>query len=314
MKNVLLIINPKSGRGMIAKYMLDILNIFSSRGIMATTYITQCKSDAYRKAKHESGNYDMVVCSGGDGTLDEVVAGVLKSGYMPLIGYIPAGSTNDFAHSLQLPSDMKQAAEIIVEERPFRCDIGCFDDLYFVYVAAFGVFTEVSYKTNQDMKNLLGHVAYILEGARSLLDIKPYKMKCVIDDDMVIEGEFIYGMMANSESVGGIDNIAGNDVELDDGYFELVLIRKPKGPLDFQAIISGLVSKQTDNEHVYYLKAKKFYFESEEEVPWTLDGEDGGLHSQGEICVHEKKVEIIVSKNYLDLVHPEETDLVELVE
>ena len=301
MKNALLIVNPRSGRGAVRRYLLDIIDTFSEKGISLTTYVTQEKSDAFRVAKREAGNYDVIACTGGDGTLDEVVAGISKSGYKPRIGYIPSGSTNDYAHSLQLPNDMKKAARIIVDENPFTVDIGTFNDWYFVYVVAFGVFSDVSYRTDQDMKNMLGHMAYILEGTKSLLDIKPYSMTITIDDDLVLEGDFIYGMVANSESVGGVANITGNDVELDDGYFEVVLVRNPVTPFDWQPIITGLLNKQSDGKFIYYLKAKKVHIVSEQEIAWTVDGEDGGSHNTADILVHEKMLDIFVDKEYLYL-------------
>ncbi|MBR5046658.1 MAG: diacylglycerol kinase family lipid kinase [Eubacterium sp.] len=300
MNKVLLIVNPISGRGLVGKYLLDIIDTFSRKGIMLTTYVTQSKSDAYRTARREAGNYDVILCTGGDGTLDEVVAGISKSGYRPKIGYIPSGSTNDYAHSLQLPSDMKKSAEIIAEGNTFTVDIGTFNNWYFVYVAAFGAFTDVSYKTNQDMKNMLGHMAYILEGAKSLFDIKPYHMSVTIDDK-IIEGDFIFGMITNSESVGGVENIAGNDVELDDGYFEVVLVRNPVTPFDWQPIIFGLMNRQGDDEFIYYLKAKKVHITSTDPVAWTVDGEDGGSHEEVDIVVHEKMLDIYVEKSYLEM-------------
>ena len=301
MNQVLLIVNPRSGRGMVGKYLLDIIDTFSRKGIFLTTYVTQSKSDAYRTAKREAGNYDVIVCTGGDGTLDEVVAGISKSGYKPRVGYIPSGSTNDYAHSLQLPSDMKKSAQIIADEHVLTVDIGTFNNWYFVYVAAFGVFADVSYKTNQDMKNMLGHMAYILEGAKSLFDIKPYHMVVTIDEDTVIEGDFIYGMIANSESVGGVNNITGNDVELDDGYFEVVLVRNPVTPFDWQPIIFGLLNKEGDGEFIYYLKAKKVHISSSEPVAWTVDGEEGGSHQEVDIIVHNKMLDIFVEKKYLEM-------------
>lgn len=300
MEKVLLIVNPKSGRGMVSKHLLDIVNAFSQKDIIISTYVTQSKSDAYHTAKREAGNYDLIACTGGDGTLDEVAAGIAKSGFSPRIGYIPSGSTNDFAQSLQLPSDMKRAAEIIVEENPFAVDIGTFNDWYFVYVAAFGAFTEVSYKTNQDMKNLLGHMAYVIEGAKSIWDIKPYHMKITIDEEETLEGDFIYGMITNSESVGGINNITGNDVELDDGLFEVVLVRNPVTPFDWQPVVNGLINRQSDGNFIYYRKAKKVHLECDTMVPWTVDGEDGGEHKNVDIQVHEKLLEIMVEKKYLE--------------
>ncbi len=309
MKKVLMIVNPISGRSQVGRYLLDITNQFSREGIFLTTYVTQAKSDAFRKAKAEAGNYDIIACSGGDGTLDEVVAGVSKSGYTPKIGYIPSGSTNDYAQSLQLPADMVRSAQIIVEGHALTVDIGTIRDIgktnewYFVYVVAFGVFSDVSYRTSQDMKNMLGHMAYVLEGAKSLLDIKPYRMTITIDDDQVLEGDFIYGMVANSESVGGVNNIAGNDVELDDGYFEVVLVRNPVTPFDWQPIIFGLLNKESDGKLIYYLKARKVRIQCDQPVAWTVDGEDGGSHDNVEVVVHEKMLDIFVDKDYLKLLH-----------
>ena len=183
--------------------------------------------DAIKKVRKNAEKYDLVVCSGGDGTLDEVVTGMEQSEVNVPIGYIPAGSTNDFANSLGIPKNMEEAARVAVNGTPFPCDVGGFNGDTFVYVAAFGLFTEVSYQTSQQMKNILGHAAYILEGAKHLMDITSYRMK-VSHDGEIIEDEFIYGMVTNSLSVGGFKGISGPDVLLDDRPFEVTLIKNPK--------------------------------------------------------------------------------------
>ena len=229
-----------------------------------------------------AGNYDLVVCSGGDGTLDEVVTGMMQCKAKVPLGYIPAGSTNDFASSLGIPKDMEKAAEAAVTGKPFPCDVGLFNGDYFVYVAAFGLFTEVSYKTSQEWKNVLGHAAYILEGAKCLHDIPSFMMQ-VEYNNMRIQDEFIYGMITNSTSVGGFKGMTGKDVLLDDGVFEVTLIVKPKNPLELQEIMTALVMAEDNTDLVHSFKTGKITIEAEEAVPWTLDGEFGGNHTSVEI-------------------------------
>ena len=226
-KKILFIYNPKAGKAKIKSNLLDIIDIFTKAGYEVTAYPTQAKGDGMQAVKERRlGYYDMIACSGGDGTLDEVVTGMMQCDRRLPIGYVPAGSTNDFARSLQIPRNMIDAARNIVEGKNYGCDIGTFNDDIFVYIAAFGVFTEVSYETRQDMKNVLGHMAYLLEGMRSLSSVKAYKMK-VECEELQTEGEFLYGMITNSLSVGGFKNITGKYVQLDDGEFEVTLIKKP---------------------------------------------------------------------------------------
>jgi YegS/Rv2252/BmrU family lipid kinase len=216
-----------------------------------------------------------VVCSGGDGTLDEVVTGIMESGSPVPIGYIPAGSTNDFANSLFMPKNVLEAASMIMEEELYHCDIGKFNEQTFAYVAAFGLFTDVSYETDQDLKNVLGHLAYVLEGVKRLFDIKSYHMK-VETDEMTIEDDFIFGMVSNSRSVGGFKNLTGKNVDMNDGLFEITLITRPKNAMELQEIMTGLLTAEDNSDLIYSFKASKLAIETEEEVPWTLDGEFGG--------------------------------------
>ena len=279
---MLFVFNPKAGKGKIKTHLLDIVDIFSSHDYEIIIRSTQAPRDAYEKAKEYANSVDMIVCSGGDGTLDEVVTGIMEAESSVPIGYIPAGSTNDFANSLFMPKNMTKVAEMIMEEELYHCDIGRFNQKTFAYVAAFGLFTDVSYETDQDLKNVLGHVAYVLEGVKRLFDIKSYHMK-VTSDEVQAEDDFIVGMITNSRSVGGFKNLTGKNVDMNDGFFEVTLIVHPKNPLQLQEIITALVMAEDNTDLIYSFKTKKLTIESDEEVPWTLDGEFGGDHSCVEI-------------------------------
>ena len=279
---MLFVFNPKAGKGKIKTHLLDIVDIFSSHDYEIIIRSTQAPRDAYEKAKEYANSVDMIVCSGGDGTLDEVVTGIMEAESSVPIGYIPAGSTNDFANSLFMPKNMTKVAEMIMEEELYHCDIGRFNQKTFAYVAAFGLFTDVSYETDQDLKNVLGHVAYVLEGVKRLFDIKSYHMK-VTSDEVQAEDDFIVGMITNSRSVGGFKNLTGKNVDMNDGLFEVTLIVHPKNPLQLQEIITALVMAEDNTDLIYSFKTKKLTIESDEEVPWTLDGEFGGDHSCVEI-------------------------------
>lgn len=291
--NVLYIVNPKSGKGSIRNKLLDVTDIFTKAGYHQTIHITQYKGEAREKAKEEAGNFDMLICSGGDGTLDEVISGIMESEKKCVIGYIPSGSTNDFANSLKLPKNAVKAAARIVEHNEFPCDIGAFNDDYFVYIAAFGLFTDVSYETSQDMKNVLGHLAYLLEGVKKLTSIKTYHL-IVRADGEEVEDDFIFGMITNSISVGGFKNITGKHVKLDDGVFEVTLIRAPKNIIELNTIVGALLTQTPEEKLMYQTRAKSIEIDFDGEVPWTLDGEFGGNHAQVKIKNMEKSVTLLV--------------------
>lgn len=293
MKKLLFIYNSHSGKGAIKSKLADIIDLMVKAGYRVTAYPTQSRNDATRITEQEGARHDLIVCSGGDGTLDEVVTGMMRMEHKKPIGYIPAGSTNDFANSLKLPKNTQKAAEIAVHGERFACDVGKFNDNNFIYVAAFGIFTEVSYQTSQELKNLLGHAAYILEGAKSLLDIEAYTMR-VENEGKTVEADFIYGMVSNSISVGGFKQIAGKNVLLDDGVFEVTLIKRPKNPLELNEIIASLLSRVDNTELIYSFKTDHICFYAEKEVPWTLDGEYGGAHKTVVVDNCHKAVEIMV--------------------
>lgn len=292
-KKLLFVFNPHSGKAQIKSQLLEIVDAMVKEDYEVTIYPTQAPGDATQKVEHEAGSYNLVVCSGGDGTLDEAVTGMMRREKKVPLGYIPAGSTNDFATSLGIPKDMVKAAYNAVQGKRFACDIGAFNTDYFVYVAAFGLFTDVSYKTSQEWKNVLGHAAYILEGMRSLHDIPSYLMQ-VECNHTHMQGEFIYGMISNSTSVGGFKGMTGKDVLLDDGVFEVTLIKKPRNPMELNEIIAALINLVDDTDMVYSFKADEVKFLSKQPLPWTLDGEFGGDHTEVVIRNLCKAVEIMV--------------------
>lgn len=306
MKKLLFVYNPRAGKEMLKPRLSDVLDIFVKAGYEVTVHPTQAYRDAYYQIKeYEVGKYDLIACSGGDGTIDEVATGMMKRREMGKdvvpVGYIPAGTTNDFAKSLHIPRKPLAAADNAVKGVPFPCDIGKFNDSVFVYIAAFGIFTDVSYETDQAVKNVLGHMAYILEGAKRIFNIPSYKIK-VEHDGEVIEDEFIFGMVTNSRSVGGFSNMVGKNIVFDDGLFEVTLIKTPKNPIALQEIIAALLIEQVDTKHMYTFKTKKITFDSVEEIPWTLDGEFGGEQDYVEIENVQKAMEIMVPENHvLDL-------------
>ena len=276
MRKMLFIYNPHAGKGTIRNMLSYILEEFSRHEMIITVHPTMRSRDAVETMSREGKHYDMVVCSGGDGTLDEVVEGMMRGGFRVPLGYIPAGSTNDFATSLGIPKQMSDAAAAIANGNLFSCDIGKLNDKYFIYVAAFGAFTEVSYATTQESKNMLGHMAYLLEGVKSLSAIKSWRMRFT-SKERSGEGEFLYGMITNSNSVGGFKGITGNNVSLNDGLFEVTLIRMPENILEWPAIGNALIN-HLENDRIITFKTAHVEFHSREEIPWTTDGEFGGSY------------------------------------
>ncbi len=318
MKKILFIFNPRSGKAQIRNKLMDILDIFAKAGYELSVHVTQRTGDAMEAATAYGGNVDLVVCSGGDGTLNETISGLMKLDNIPDLGYIPAGSTNDFASSLKISKNMVRAAEAAVFGAPFPIDIGCFcGDRHFVYIAAFGAFTEVSYLTPQDKKNVLGHQAYMLEGMKSLASIKSYEMRIECEErpagiplhpvkrggpcpesvgkkgELILEGEFIFGMITNTMSVGGFKGLVTQDVALDDGEFEVLLIRTPKTPLDLTNIINYMFLKEEQNEYVHKFRTRSLRILSEEPIDWVLDGEFGGTRREVNIINLKKRIRIM---------------------
>ena len=292
-KKLLFVFNPFSGKGQIKNKLLEIVDQFVKSGFEVTIYPTQKSQDATELVERCAGEYELVVCSGGDGMLNETVTGMMKRNRKVPIGYIPAGSTNDFANSLDLSKNMEEAAKFAVEGTPFSCDIGNFNGNYFFYIAAFGLFTDVSYATSQELKNRIGHIAYILEGVKRLPAVQSYHLQ-VTWDGQTIEDEFIYGMVTNSTSAGGFKNITGKNVELDDGLFEVTLIRMPKNPIEINEIIGSLTNLIDNTDSIYTFKTDRLFIKSLEEISWTLDGEYGGDHDEVVIQNEKQAIQIMV--------------------
>ncbi len=281
MRKVLFIYNPRAGTGLIRNHLSYILEEMGKREFEITIHPTQNANDACETTRLCGADYDMIICSGGDGTLDQVAAGMQRGGFRRQLGYIPAGSTNDFAASLGISKDMRKAAKDILEGTEFDCDIGRFNENYFIYVAAFGAFTDVSYKTSQEWKNALGHLAYILQGVKSLSSLKAWHMK-IESEEYTGEGDFLYGMVTNSNSVGGFKGITGRDVTLNDGKFEVTLIRATDNIIIWASIINALMSGE-ENDYVISFKTAHLEVFSDTKIPWTRDGEYGGSYTHAVI-------------------------------
>ncbi|MDY3007073.1 YegS/Rv2252/BmrU family lipid kinase [Anaerococcus porci] len=283
MKKILFIYNPMSGQKTISSQLGMIVDYFCKHGYVPTVYATQKQGDARYKVREYAKFFDEIVVSGGDGTLDEVVSGLLRSDTNSIIGYIPTGSTNDFSRSLNIPTDIKKATKLSVNGQIMDIDLGKFNSKFFTYVAAFGSFAQVSYETEQSMKNIFGRFAYILEGVKTVSNLKSYHAKITIDEEE-FEGDFIHFMATNSVSVGGFNNFYKKNIGLDDGIFESVLVKKPNGLLELNSIIEGLRSNK-ENENIIFRSGSSFKVKSDEKIDWTLDGDFGGSYTKSEVKV-----------------------------
>lgn len=291
MKKLLFIFNPTAGRGKIKNRLYDIIDAFIKYGYRVTVYPTQFKGDATAILKQEKERYDLLVCAGGDGTLNEVITGQLYAQMSNPIGYIPAGSMNDVAHSLKISRDIKKAVNNIATGTPYPMDIGKFADKYFIYVAAFGAFTDVPYTTSQKNKNTIGNLSYYLEGIKKISDLKAKHVR-VEYDGKVIEEEFIVGLVTNSLYIGGFKNVNYDKTSLNDGIFEMILIKMPKNIFDLEAIVSSLINVKINENYMYYIQASKLSITSEM-MEWTLDGEYGGTFDKVEITNCNKAIQIM---------------------
>lgn len=304
MKKALFVYNPNSGKELLKPKLSDVVDTIVKGGYEVTIYPTQMYKDAYQKIVNYTDTYDRIFCSGGDGTLDEVVTGMIERGDNTPIGYIPTGTTNDFANSLHIPKNVLESAHSAVHGAEFPCDVGKFNEDIFAYIAAFGIFTDVSYETKQEVKNVLGHLAYVLQGATKIFDIPSYHMSVTYDGGS-IEDEFVFGMVTNSRSVGGFKNMVTDEVAFDDGVFEVTLIKYPKNPLALQEIITALLVNQFDTKYMYSFKTRKIQFTCDTEISWTLDGEFGGNHKVTTIENLQKAIKIIIPESYISEVSEE---------
>ncbi len=277
-KKALLIVNPKAGRTKLKSRadgsMFDAVCIFSEAGYLVDARLTDHRGHATEMARSIGGEYDLVVCCGGDGTLNETGCGLMQmEGPRPPLGYLPAGTTNDFAASLHLPRDAAAAARVATCGIPTPIDVGRFNDRYFVYVASFGAFTQTSYTVPQPLKNALGHTAYMLEAVRQLPSIQHAAALSIRADGEVLDGEYLFGSISNSTSIGGLMKLSPEEVELSDGKYELLLVRNPKNPLEIQALAGALLTQNYVQDGIIYRHVSHIEITTEEDVPWTLDGE-----------------------------------------
>ena len=277
MKQLLFILNPIAGTRKAGKNLPEIISVFNQADYDTHVYVTTCQGDATRVVKQFAGQVDLIVCCGGDGTLNETITGIIEAGLHTPIGYIPAGSTNDFANSLGLSGNVIEAATQIVHGTPQPYDIGKFDSRYFSYVASFGAFTKTSYTTPQNIKNALGHVAYLLEGIQELSKIKKEHLRVQTDQD-ILEDDYLFGAICNSTSLGGILTLNPKLVDMGDGKFELLLVRAPRSIQELHECILALRNQTYDCGMITFRSTANLTITANPAMPWTLDGEkaDGG--------------------------------------
>jgi len=290
-RRMMLIINPHSGRGLSKTALGTIVSKLCDADHSVTVYFSHEKTPEELAYEH-AAQHDLAVCVGGDGTLSGVIAGLLKAEASIPVGYIPAGTANDVAHTLALSRDPSAAARKIIEGTPKAIDIGKFFQRHFTYIAAFGAFTGISYSTPQSAKRALGHFAYILGGLADMAAIKP-QTTIIEYDGKTIKGDFIFGGVTNSTSIAGLIKLDSGRVDLGDGEFEIILVKQPVVLADFLDILSSVAVQTYDGDNVQMLHASKINFTFEEEIPWTVDGEDGGKHKTVEISNCHKAIEMV---------------------
>ena len=272
MKKMLFILNPCAGTKKANRVLVDILTIFNRADYDVLTYVTAGPKDATDAVKRLGPGMDLIVCCGGDGTFNETVTGLIKSELDIPIGYIPTGSTNDFAHSLHLSTDPVEATRQIVKGQPMPLDVGQFGGQYFSYIASFGAFTKASYTTPQNIKNALGHTAYMLEGIRELSQIRKIPVRLALDGD-ILEDDYLFGAVCNSTSLGGILTLDPNQVDMGDGLFEVLLVRAPQDLGEIAECITAVQKQQYNCRMLTFRSAQQVTICTEQEIFWSLDGE-----------------------------------------
>ncbi len=298
-KKALVLINKSAGTGKAGTDTLNIVTRLAEEGYEPIVYPIIPGTDL--TSEKIIGDYDgevsMILCSGGDGTLNHVMNAIMDLKEKPVLSYIPAGSTNDFAKGLGIPSAMSKAIDVAVNGTPFTYDVGRINGRYFNYVAAFGAFSKVSYATDQDLKNVLGYAAYVISAIAELPQNIGYSCHLQIEaDDFIEEGDYIFGAVSNSASVAGMTLFANDDIKQDDGQMELLLIRSPKNLADFNGILAALAVREPDNPHITYRQVSKVHIVSDEEMEWTIDGEFGGAYKETNIEVINKAITIMTTR------------------
>lgn len=293
-RKIMILMNPKAGKGSAKSALFTICDRFCALQDEVHVYVTQHKEHAITLSRSLGSHYDILICIGGDGTWNEVINGVLACEVQPDLAYLPTGTVNDFASSLKMSKNPSKLMDQIEAYTPFQCDIGYFNhQRYFTYVAAFGLFTDVSYSTPQASKNTFGKIAYYLEGIKQLASIPRYHIKLHVNGE-IIEDDYIFGCISNSKYVAGFTTASTKNAQMDDGLLEILMIRTPNNPLDVQVIIAALLRREVNHDWMYFTTAAALSIESTEEIPWTLDGEDGGSTTVAEIENKNKAVTILV--------------------
>ncbi len=271
-RKLLMIVNPRAGKSKSRGPLFDAAAVLSQAGYLLSVHMTAAPGDAAETARREGGRYDLVVAVGGDGTLNEVASGLVRLRRPPLLGYLPQGSTNDFAASLRVSGDPAEAAAAIARNVPRQLDVGFWNGRSFLYVASFGAFTRSSYAAPQAAKNALGHFAYILEGMKDLNTLRPYQLRVTAGEER-LDGEYLFGAVCNSTSIGGLMKLDPERVVLDDGLFEMLLVPSPKTAADLQSLVHALLNQEYDRQGLIFRHVSSIRLETEEDLPWSLDGE-----------------------------------------
>ena len=294
-RRMLLIFNPKAGTQKFSGYLFEVVDRFCAAGYLVTAYSTQSAGEAGELIRKIGDEYDCLICSGGDGTIREAVDALMSLAKRPSFGIIPAGTVNDFAASLGIPKDVLMATESIISSDSYALDVGRFRDKHFTYVAAFGMYTDVPYSTPQQAKNMLGRLAYFLEGVKRAGTPEPLRCEFDLDGER-LGGDFILGIVSNAHSVAGVRLSQEMGARTDDGLFEVILARAPQNLLEWQQIISSLLAQEAKTDLLIIRKAKRVGFSSEKPVAWTLDGDFGGEHTQAVIENRRHAIEVIRPK------------------
>ncbi len=282
-KKLMVIANPRAGTGKIRASLFTVVDIFTKGGYEVTVFPTNKAQDAYKRVLEGIEEFDKIVVCGGDGTLNEVVSGLIERGVDTTIGYIPSGTLNEWSSGLKISRNIREAAKDIVDGKAVNLDVGRFNDRYFTYTASFGAFTEASYSAPQEVKNVIGQAAYFFEGIKSIGNIKPIHMK-LETETKTVEGDFLFGAVTNSHSVGGVLKLNEHIVDLSDGYFEILLIRNPDSVAELQQIVDGILKKNFNRKGIEFFKAARVKISTDSPIDWTLDGE----HARGK---RETKIE-----------------------
>lgn len=297
-KKLLFIVNPRAGRSKSRGPLFDACATYSEAGYLISIRATRRRGDATRLVERYGADYDLIVCHGGDGTLNETVNGLMRipAESRPQVSYLPGGSTNDFAASLSISSDPANAAKSAMRLRPRALDVGRFNDRHFVYVASFGAFTKASYSVPQDVKNVFGHFAYILEGVRDLDTLRPYRVRLTGDGEVFDDEDgYLFGAISNSTSIAGLMKLSPEDVSFDDGEFELLLVRVPKTAAQLQSLTRALMYQDYgDPQGLIFRHVRRVTAEAQEDLPWTLDGEFAPAAPRVDISIEDGGIEMLL--------------------